>query len=75
MQWELRASGGPRRGAGWTGRSFQLGKNNEVFDAELFAIWHALRALELRESGREYIVFVDLTSAIMRIREDARGPG
>ena len=45
---------------GWTGCRFQLGKNKEVFDAEVFAIWQALRALEQRkESGRTYTVFVD----------------
>ena len=58
---------------GWTGRRFQLGKNKEVFDAEVFAIWQALRALEQRkESGRRYTVFVDSTSAITRVR-DVRG--
>ena len=31
---------------GWTGRRFQLGKNKGVFDAEVFAVWQALRALE-----------------------------
>ena len=61
---------------GWTRRRFQLGKNKEVFDAEVFAIWQALRALEQRkESGRRYTVFVDSTSAITRVRDDARGPG
>ena len=38
---------------GWTGRRIQLGKNKEVFDAEVFAIWQALKALEQRnERGR-----------------------
>ena len=61
---------------GWTGRRFQLGKNKEVFDAEVFAVWQALRALEQRnERGREYTIFVDSTSAITRVRDDARGPG
>ena len=63
-------------GGGWTGRRFQLGKNKEVFDAEVFAVWQALRALEQRsERNREYTIFVDSTSAITRVRDDARGPG
>ena len=61
---------------GWTGRRFQLGKNKEVFDAEVFAAWQALRALERRnERDREYTIFVDSTSAITRVQDDARGPG
>ena len=39
-------------------------------------MWQALRALEERnESDREYIIFVDSTSTITRVRDDARGPG
>jgi hypothetical protein len=39
-------------------------------------VWQALRALEQRnEHGRESTIFVDSTSAITRVREDARGPG
>ena len=61
---------------GWTGRRFQLGKNKQVFDAEVFAVWQALRALEQRsEHGRDYTIFVDSTSAITRVWDDARGLG
>ena len=61
---------------GWTGRRFQLGTNKEVFDAEVFAIYQALRAIEQRqERGRSYTVFVDSTSAIDRVRDDELGPG
>ena len=61
---------------GWTGCRFQLGKNKEVFDGEVFAIWQALLALERRnESGRRYTIFVDSTAAITRVRDDARSPG
>ena len=28
----------PGEEGGWTGRRFQLGKNKEVFDAEVFAV-------------------------------------
>ena len=44
--------------------------------AEVFAVWQALCILEQRkESGRSYTIFVDSTSAITRVRDDARGPG
>ena len=39
-------------------------------------MWQALGTLEQRsECDREYIIFVDSTSAIARVRDDARGPG
>ena len=39
-------------------------------------MWQALRALEQRnEHDREYAIFVDSTSAITSVRDDARGPG
>ena len=61
---------------GWIGRRFQLSKNKGVFDAEVFAVRQALRALEQRsEHGREYTISVDSTSAITRVRDDTRGPG
>ena len=60
---------------GWTGRRFQLG-TKEVFDAEVFAIHQALRAIEQRqERGHGYTIFVDSTSAIDRVRDDELGPG
>ena len=50
---------------------FQLGTDKEVFDAEVFAIYQALRAVERRqERGRSYTVFVDSTSAIERVRDN-----
>ena len=59
-----------------TGRRFQMGRNKEVFDAEVFAVWQALRVLEQRnECDREYTIFMDSTSAITRIQDDVRGPG
>ena len=61
---------------GWTGRRFHLGTNKEVFDAEKFAIYQALRVLDQRqESGRRYTVFVDSTAAIDRMKTDALGRG
>ena len=48
----------------------------EVFDAEVFAIYQALRAIEQKqERGRQYTVFVDSTLAITRVGDDDLGPG
>ena len=42
----------------------------------MFAIWRAIRILDRRqESGRRYTVFVDSTSAIVRVRTEAIGLG
>ena len=58
------------------GRCYYLGTNKEVFDAETFAIYQALRALDQRqESKHRYTVFVDSASALDRVRSDALGPG
>ena len=41
-----------RTPSGWTGRRFYLGSNKEVFGAEVYAIYQALRILDQRqESG------------------------
>ena len=37
--------------SGWTGRRFHLGTNNEVFGAEVYAIYQALSIID-REQGR-----------------------
>ena len=61
---------------GWTGRRYHLGTNKEVFDAEAFAIYQALRALDQRqERGSRYTVFLDSTSAINRVSNEVLGPG
>lgn len=52
------------------------GRKKEIFDAETFAIYHALPILDRRqESGHQYTVFVSSTAAIDRFRTDALGPG
>lgn len=62
--------------SGWTGCRYRLGTNKEIFDAETFAIYQALRILDRhQESGLRYTVFVDSTTAIDRVRIDALGPG
>ena len=61
---------------GWTGHRYHLGTNKEVYDVETFAIYQALRTLDQRqEGGHQYMVFVDPTSAINRVRDGDLGPG
>ena len=59
----------------WTGRRFHLGTNKEVFDAEVYAIYQALRIFEERhQSGRKYTISSDCQPAIRRALTDALGP-
>jgi len=61
---------------GWTGKCYHLGDNKEVFDAEVFAIYQALKILErLQQSGEKYTVFSDCQPAIQRAMSDSLGPG
>ena len=53
---------------GWEQEGIYLGRNKEVFDAEVFAIGHALRVLNRRaETGRRYTIFSDSQAALSRI--------
>ena len=53
-----------------------MGDNKEVFGAETFAVYQALRVLNSRqEAGRRYAIFSDSQSAIRRISSDELGPG
>ena len=52
--------------AGWAGERFHLGRNKEVFDAELYAVMRAIGVLLKRqESGKNYC-----TAAIERVCTD-----
>ena len=63
-------------GETWSGHRFFLGNNKEVFDAETFAIYQALRSFDERqESGHHYTVFTDAQAAVQRVATDAAGPG
>ena len=56
-------------------RGTYLGKNKEVFDAEVFAILRAIRLLNKRnETGKDYMVFSDAQAAIARVQHDRCGP-
>ena len=60
---------------GWRSRRFFLGNNKEDFDAELYAIYQAIRALEARgQTGRRYTAFSDSQAAIRRAMHDGLGP-
>ena len=63
---------------GWEQEGTYLGKNKEVFDAEVFAIGQALRVLDERgEDGQRYTIFSDSSSqaVLSRIQHDRTGPG
>ena len=61
---------------GWTGELYHLGRNKEVFDAELYAVLQAMGVLLRRqELGKNYTTFSDSTAAIERVRTDRPGPG
>ena len=60
----------------WTGESYHLGKNKDVFDAEVYAIYRAVRRFNRRqEHNASYTVFTDAVEAIRRFRDDHLGPG
>ena len=45
-----------------------LGSNKEVFDAETFAIYQALKILDQQQAtGQRYTIFSDSQAAIQRI--------
>ena len=65
-----------RIGDTWHGRGTYLGKNKEVFDAEVYAIGQALEILRERdERDTEYTIFSDSQAALSRIQHDRTGPG
>ena len=60
---------------GWVKRETCLGKNKEVFDAEVFAILRATRLLDDRaESGQSVTISSDSQAAISRDQHDLCGP-
>ena len=65
-----------RREGSWKEQGVYLGRNKEVFDAELFAIGQALEELNSRgERDKRYTIFSDSQAAISRIQHDRTGPG
>ena len=72
VRWERRASGGPRRGGGPDAASSWARTRRPSTRRCLRCGRHSGR---WNERDREYTIFVDSTSAITRVRDDARGPG
>ena len=69
-------SGGAVGGDGWEGRIYYVGKNKEVYDAEVYAISRAWRTIDQREeSGRRFIISSVSASVVDRARSDSLGPG
>ena len=55
-------------GGRWVKRGTYLGKNKEVFDAEVYAVLQAVKLLEEREEeGQIYTVLSDSQAAISRV--------
>jgi len=52
----------------WTEEGYHFGTNKEVFDAELYAIYRAVRRFgKRREHDQEYTMFVDSQAAIKKV--------
>ena len=65
-----------RREAGWTGRRYHLGKNKEVYDAELYALYQAAKIFDERnDRDQTYTILSDSAAAIGRAKSDEMGPG
>jgi ribonuclease HI len=64
----------------WHGRKLFMGRNKEVFDAELYAIWVGLKVAKDSTDAwaagpRAVTIFTDAQAALKRIRNDDPGPG
>jgi ribonuclease HI len=64
----------PEHGA-WTGVRVHMGKNQEVYDAELHAIYRAMLTLFREPRGQKITIFADAQAALQRITSDVPGPG
>ena len=64
-----------RKGGNWKEKGIYLGRNKEVFDAEVFAIGQALEELNGREEwDKRYTIFSDSQAALSRVQHDRTGP-
>jgi hypothetical protein len=60
----------------WTWGGHHLGTGKEVLDAELYAILRAtLKFAISTECNKNFTIFSDSQAAILRYRNDCRGPG
>jgi ribonuclease HI len=66
---------------GWQGRKIFMGRNKEVFDAELYAIWLGLKATRDHQGEwaavgpKSITIFTDSQAALKRMKNDDPGPG
>ena len=57
-----------KEGDAWKRRGAYLGRNKEVFDAEIYAIHQAMTIInERNEAGIQYTIFSDSQAAIGRV--------
>jgi ribonuclease HI len=71
-----------KNGAGWQGRKMFMGRNKEVFDAELYAtVWLGLKVARDHQDEwaamcpKSHTIFTDAQAALKRIKNDDPGPG
>jgi hypothetical protein len=61
---------------GWNLKVYHLGTGKEVFDGELYAILNTTRRFAIiKECNKNFTIFSDSQAAILRCRNDHRGPG
>jgi len=58
----------------WTGARVHLGKDQEVYDAELHAIYRAVLTLSQEPRSQKITIFADAQVAFQRITSDVPGP-
>jgi len=59
----------------WTGVRAHMRKIQEVYDAELHAIYRAMLTLFQEPRGQKVTIFADAQAALQMITSDAPGPG
>jgi len=59
----------------WTGVRIHMGENQEVYGADLHAIYRAMLTLFQEPRGQKITIFADAQAALQRIASDAPGPG
>jgi hypothetical protein len=80
-RWQCRRCDCFVRAQEWTGIRYRLGRNREVFDAELYAIPRATvmardQASELKRYGlKRIVILTDSQAALSRIQHNESGPG
>jgi ribonuclease HI len=69
-----------KEGTEWAGLKYRIGRNKEVFDAELFALLRATIMISdqvkdmISEGVQKIIIFTDSQAALNRIQHNEPGP-